>query len=119
MSLKTPIAEIVNKAGQPRTDLNTSWYLNQADASLVIQLLAVTQQKVSDEFIAQYNLQEHTHTYQTMRNNKMWWVVTFGNFTSLNEAKSAMANLPAQVRKNKPFYKKMSKIKQEIALVDQ
>ncbi|MEL0647302.1 AAA family ATPase [Pseudoalteromonas agarivorans] len=116
---KTPVAEIVNTAGQPRIDLNTSWYLNQANTNLVIQLLAVTQQKVSDEFIAQYNLQEQTHIYQTIRNNKMWWVVTFGNFTNLNEAKSAMVSLPAEVRKNKPFYKKMSKIKQEIALVDQ
>ncbi len=116
---KTPIDEKVNAKEQPKVDLNSSWYSKQADTSLVIQLLAVTQQKVSDEFIAQYNLQEQTHTYQTIRNNKMWWVVTFGNFTSLNEAKSAMVSLPAEVRKNKPFYKKISKIKQEIALVDQ
>jgi DamX protein len=49
----------------------------------------------------------------------MWWVVTTGSFVSLNEAKKALQVLPAEVRKNKPFYKKISKIKQEIARVDQ
>ncbi|CAM2972773.1 AAA family ATPase [Pseudoalteromonas distincta] len=98
---------------------NNIWYMQQPDTNSVIQLLAVTQQEVSDSFIAQFNLQQQTHTYQTKRNNKMWWVVTFGSFESIKEAKSAMDTLSAGVRKNKPFYKKISKIKQEIALVDQ
>ncbi|KAA1152366.1 cell division protein DamX [Pseudoalteromonas sp. FUC4] len=109
----------VDTAEQTQVNQNNIWYMQQPDTNSVIQLLAVTQQEVSDSFIAQFNLQQQTHTYQTKRNNKMWWVVTFGSFESIKEAKSAMDTLSAGVRKNKPFYKKISKIKQEIALVDQ
>ncbi|PKG65735.1 MULTISPECIES: AAA family ATPase [Pseudoalteromonas] len=109
----------VNTAEQTQNSQDNIWYMQQADTNSVIQLLAVTQQEVSDSFIAQFNLQQQTHTYQTKRNNKIWWVVTFGSFGSINEAKSAMDTLSAGVKKNKPFYKKISKIKQEIALVDQ
>jgi len=85
----------------------------------VIQLLAVTQKQVVDDFIEQYALQLTAYTYQTQRNGKTWWVVTTGSFTSMNDAQQGMKNLPASILKNKPFYKKISKIKQEIARVDQ
>ena len=81
--------------------------------------MAVTQQQVSDEFIAQHDLQKIAHTYQTKRNDQVWWVITLGSFTNLSDAKRAMKNLPAGILKNKPFYKKISKIKQEITLLDQ
>ena len=97
----------------------SNWYLQQPEDNFVIQLLAVTQQQVGNEFIAKHKLKSITNTYQTKRNGKIWWVVTTGSFANLNEAKQALQGLPAGVRKNKPFYKKISKIKQEIARVDQ
>lgn len=97
----------------------SNWYLQQPEDNFVIQLLAVTQQQVGNEFIAKHKLKSITNTYQTKRNGKVWWVVTTGSFANLNEAKQALQGLPAGVRKNKPFYKKISKIKQEIARVDQ
>jgi len=116
---KVDTAEKVDIVEQTQISQDNIWYMQQPDTNSVIQLLAVTQQEVSDNFIAQFNLQQQTHIYQTKRNNKIWWVVTFGSFESINEAKSAINTLSAGVRKNKPFYKKISKIKQEIALVDQ
>ena len=97
----------------------SSWYSKQNDSNTVIQLLAVTQKQVVDDFIEQYALQLTAYTYQTQRNGKTWWVVTTGSFTSMNDAQQGMKNLPASILKNKPFYKKISKIKQEIARVDQ
>ena len=109
----------VDTAEQTQISQDNIWYMQQTDTNLVIQLLAATQKKVSDDFIARYNLKQQTHIYKTKRDGKTWWVVTFGSFTSLNEAAAAMNTLPLGVRKNKPFYKKIRKIKQEIALVDQ
>ncbi|WP_213609219.1 AAA family ATPase [Pseudoalteromonas sp.] len=97
----------------------SNWYLEQPEDHFVIQLLAVTQQQVGNKFIVENKLESIVNTYQTKRNGKMWWVVTTGSFSTLNEAKQALQALPAGVRKNKPFYKKISKIKQEIARVDQ
>lgn len=107
------------KPQNPIVKIPSNWYLQQPEDNFVIQLLAVTQQQVGNEFIVEHKLENITNTYQTKRNGKMWWVVTTGSFVSLNEAKQALQVLPAEVRKNKPFYKKISKIKQEIARVDQ
>ncbi|WP_372759912.1 AAA family ATPase [Pseudoalteromonas sp.] len=96
-----------------------AWYLQQPENNMVIQLLAISQPQIKDEFISQHQLQTLAHSYQTIRNNNTWWVVTIGSFANINEAKLAMQSLPPEVKKNKPFYKKISKIKQEIALVDQ
>ncbi|GAA59759.1 DamX protein [Pseudoalteromonas sp. BSi20652] len=93
------------------------WYQQQPESNTVIQLLAVTQQQVADDFIKQYSLQDIAHTYQTKKSNNTWWVITTGSFTNLNDAKLGMRNLPEGILKNKPFYKKISKIKQEIALL--
>lgn len=97
----------------------SAWYSQQNDSNTVIQLLAVTQKQVVDDFIEQHALQLTAYTYQTQRNGKTWWVVTTGSFTSMNDAQQGMKKLPSSILKNKPFYKKISKIKQEIALVDQ
>ncbi|MCK8133899.1 SPOR domain-containing protein [Pseudoalteromonas sp. SCSIO 43095] len=112
------VPEVVKQQSQ-MVKIPSNWYLEQPEDNFVIQLLAVTQQQVSNEFIAEHKLESITNTYQTKRNGKMWWVVTTGSFANLNEAKQALQALPAGVRKNKPFYKKISKIKQEIARVDQ
>ena len=123
-----PVKELVQSKVNNEADASSvqlpinevsSWYSKQNDSNTVIQLLAVTQKQVVDDFIEQYALQLTAYTYQTQRNGKTWWVVTTGSFTSMNDAQQGMKNLPASILKNKPFYKKISKIKQEIARVDQ
>lgn len=123
-----PVKELVQSKVNNEVDASSvqlpinevsSWYSKQNDSNTVIQLLAVTQKQVVDDFIEQYALQLTAYTYQTKRNGKTWWVVTTGSFTSMNDAQQGMKNLPASILKNKPFYKKISKIKQEIARVDQ
>lgn len=114
-----PITEPALTKQQSQVKVASNWYLEQPEDHFVIQLLAVTQRQVGNEFIVENKLESIANTYQTKRNGKMWWVVTTGSFSTLNEAKQALQALPAGVRKNKPFYKKISKIKQEIARVDQ
>ena len=123
----TPVLDtkVANKANKEQAQFKSenkdtqAWYAQQPQDNIVIQLLAVTQKAVGDEFIAQYKLQKIVHTYQTKRNNKTWWVITFGSYANLNDAKLAMKSLPVGILKNKPFYKKISKIKQEITLLNQ
>lgn len=98
---------------------DNAWFNEQADEYFVIQLLAVTKQAIAEQFIVAQELGEAAKIYQTQRNNKNWWIVTYGNYKSLNAARKVTATLPEAVRNNQPFYKKISKIKQEIALLDQ
>lgn len=117
-----PIESDNKESPQTKTSNNVSdnaWYLAQPDNNTTVQLLAVTQEKITREFIIEHNLSQRAKVYQTKRNNKVWWVVTIGSYASLADAKSALSALSSALRKNKPFYKKISKIKQEIARLDQ
>ncbi|BDF95527.1 AAA family ATPase [Pseudoalteromonas haloplanktis] len=115
------LADDVDSKASRAADLpvDNGWYLQQADEQLVIQLLAVTQQAVAEQYVVEQGLQSLAKVYQTRRNGKVWWLVTYGSYDNLKSAQQALSNLSETVRKNKPFYKKISKIKQEIALLDQ
>ena len=104
---------------EPQLPVNNSWYLQQKNENWVIQLLAVTQFLDSEQFINNNNLSQQAKTYQTKRGSGTWWIVTYGSYATLSDAKAALVTLPSKVRKNKPFYKQINKIKQEIALLDQ
>lgn len=110
-------AESAIEAEQPL--VGNAWYLSQPDDNFVIQLLAVTKQEISDKFINENGLQGQVNTYQSLRSGKPWWIVTYGSYATLNEAKKGVTTLSDNVRKNQPFYKKISKIKQEIASLNQ
>ena len=99
--------------------VGNAWYLSQPDDNFVIQLLAVTKQEISDKFIDENGLQGQVNTYQSLRSGKPWWIVTYGSYATLNDAKKGVTTLSDNVRKNQPFYKKISKIKQEIASLNQ
>ena len=120
------IAAVINDAEQtefaiePELPLvGNAWYLSQPDDNFVIQLLAVTKKEISDKFITENGLQGQVNTYQSLRSGKSWWIVTYGSYTTLNDAKKGVTTLSDNVRKNQPFYKKISKIKQEIASLNQ
>ena len=109
----------VSNVAEAILPVDNRWYLQQRDEQLVIQLLAVTQQKIAEQYAVEQGLQPLAKVYQTRRNGKLWWLVTYGSYDNLKSAKEALSKLPEAVRKNQPFYKKISKIKQEIALLDQ
>ncbi|MCQ8879189.1 AAA family ATPase [Pseudoalteromonas shioyasakiensis] len=99
--------------------VDNAWFNEQTDEHVVIQLLAVTKQAIAEQFVVEQQLGEAAKVYQTQRNNTLWWIVTYGNYKNLNAARKVTPTLPKAVRNNQPFYKKISKIKQEIALLDQ
>ncbi|RJF33733.1 AAA family ATPase [Pseudoalteromonas gelatinilytica] len=119
LSNAEPIADEITESEPKQSLVGNAWYLTQPDDNFVIQLLAVTKQEISDKFINENGLQGQVKTYQSLRNGKPWWIVTYGSYSTLNDAKKGVTTLSDNVRKNQPFYKKISKIKQEIASLNQ
>ena len=119
LSNAEPIADEITESEPQQSLVGNAWYLTQPDDNFVIQLLAVTKQEISDKFINENGLQGQVKTYQSLRNGKPWWIVTYGSYSTLNDAKKGVTTLSDNVRKNQPFYKKISKIKQEIASLNQ
>ncbi|KAF7769004.1 DamX protein [Pseudoalteromonas citrea] len=102
------------------TDINSLEHshlslLAQADTNWAIQLLAVKDKVIADAFITK-NTQRilHLEIYGTRRSEVIWWIVVQSGFTTLDSAKQAKAQLPTDILAGQPFFKKQTKIKQEI-----
>ncbi|AOT06620.1 SPOR domain-containing protein [Pseudoalteromonas luteoviolacea] len=92
---------------------DNSWFLLRADTEWSIQLLAVTDQKVAVDFIQQHAL-DNVKVAQVIRSGRTWWFVTLAPFAQLDDAKAARSKLSRDLLAAKPFFKRISQIKQQI-----
>ncbi|TMP41260.1 cell division protein DamX [Pseudoalteromonas citrea] len=89
--------------------------LAQADTNWAIQLLAVKDKVIADAFITKNTPRiSHLEIYGTRRSEALWWIVVQSGFTTLESAKQAKVQLPSDILAGQPFFKKQTKIKQEI-----
>ncbi|WP_339141397.1 AAA family ATPase [Pseudoalteromonas galatheae] len=98
---------------EPDPLTGNSWYLSRSDDEWVIQLLAVTEREIAAGFMAEHN-EVVTQQFTVLRNGRTWFVVTTDAYENLASAKQAKAVLPEALQKGQPFFKRVSKIKQEI-----
>lgn len=92
---------------------DSSWYVALASSAWTIQVMAVTDDKDAQAFRDEFpNLD--AKVYPALRKGTWWYVVTVGQYANIAEAKSARQQLPENVLKNQPFYKKVSQIQEEI-----
>jgi DamX protein len=94
----------------------TEWLLTQSDSIWAIQLLAVKDKAIANNFVLANELQ-NIYVYETVREGRPWWVVIQAPFANIDEAKRAKKRLPANIQASKPFFKKFKRIKQEIGFV--
>ncbi|MCG7549704.1 AAA family ATPase [Pseudoalteromonas sp. Of7M-16] len=108
-------AQVVSENTDHRVDISydNQWFLLRSDTEWSIQLLAVTERKVADDFIAKHAL-PNIKVAEVNRNGKVWWFVTLAPFAQLDDAKLARGNLNAELLAAKPFFKRISQIKQQI-----
>ncbi|KZN31984.1 hypothetical protein N480_02265 [Pseudoalteromonas luteoviolacea S2607] len=92
---------------------DNAWFATRPDSEWSIQLLAVTDRKVVDDFLARHS-EENLKVAEVIRNGKTWWFVTLAPFSQLEDAKTARANLSGDLLAAKPFFKRISQIKQQI-----
>ncbi|CAH9055081.1 Cell division protein DamX [Pseudoalteromonas sp. CIP111854] len=94
---------------------DSEWLLTRNNNEWAIQLLAVKDEAVAQEFVDLYQL-TNVKVYKATRINNSWWIVILGPFESLEQAQLAKSSLPEQILSGQPFFKKVDKIKQEIDL---
>ncbi|MBD1583838.1 SPOR domain-containing protein [Pseudoalteromonas sp. S16_S37] len=92
-----------------------AWLMAREDSEWAVQLLAVKDKAVAQEFIEQHKL-DNVKIYKANRSSQIWWIIILGPFSSLELAQEAKSTLPAQILSGQPFFKKVDKIKQEISL---
>ncbi|RBW45123.1 hypothetical protein DS885_10280 [Psychromonas sp. B3M02] len=69
--------------------------LSKNPKHLTIQLSAMSTRSYLSAFKQKYGAIENVFIYQTIRNNKPWFVVIYGEYTSQASANLAIKNLPA------------------------
>lgn len=82
-----------------------------------LQFAALKSKQAVAEFIQAYGLQNKVMVYETTRKGSPWFMVLFGNYLSLNEAREALLQLPEKLRNLSPWPKSFSKIHEEIKLI--
>lgn len=97
--------------------MDNSWFLAQNDGSVVLQLTGVSELNTLRSYLNYHKLGDKAHVYQSIRNDKPWFVVTYGLFDSLQQANAAKAELPKTLR-GEPWAKYIRTIKTEVLNAD-
>ena len=90
-----------------------------APTEYALQMLAMKNEQVLNDFIKENNLVQQTRVYRTRRYGGDWYVVIYAKtFLSAAEAQLAKQELPDYPNNESAFVKNGQQILQEIALVE-
>ncbi len=79
-----------------------------------LQLAALTSKEEVQDFIDLHQLQEKVRIYPTVRNNTEWFIVTYKDFPTIQQARDAASELSADVQSLGPWAKSMVQVQREI-----
>lgn len=77
----------------------------KVQSGYTIQLMATKNLKALQRFIKQYELNGRVKRYKVNYQQNQWYLVTYGEYTSVREAKSALLSLPVSLKKLHPWVK--------------
>ncbi len=111
VTLTNPALLQLNKMGLHNID----WLVSQSKHNWTLQLLGAREPETLLKFAQHYKLSTSTAWYKTWLSAKPYYVLVHGSYTSRNEARNAIAQLPAQLRANKPWVKSMQSVQKSIS----
>lgn len=86
-----------------------------ADERFVIQVAAMSNMTILQDYVREQNLSGELWMYKTKRYGGDWYVLLKSQyFSSINAARNEIANLPESMTRNTPFVKSTKQIKREI-----
>lgn len=82
-------------------------------ANYTLQLSGASRQDTLEAF-AKKNLNGNYAIYKTQRNGNPWYVLIYGNYRNISEAKQAVSSLPAPVQAKQPWVRPMKHVHQDL-----
>ena len=106
-------------AAESTTIHRDDWYLSQTDDSATIQMSGHSTEEGAIAYINEAGLSGEIGYYQTLYKNKPWFAVTYGIFSSLDDARSQLGSLPESLQNHAPWPRTFKSIKSliEVAAV--
>lgn len=78
-----------------------------------MQLMASQQLGDVKNFIAKHHLVNNAHYYSTERNGRPWYILTYGNYQTQDQAVQALRELPADLKSYHPWVKSFASVEKE------
>jgi len=94
------------------------WYLAQPDESATIQMSGHTSEEAAIAYIKGAGLSGEIGYYQTQYKNQPWFAVTYGVFSTLDDARKQIGSLPENLQNNAPWPRTFKAIKSLISVAD-
>ncbi|PKH05043.1 SPOR domain-containing protein [Moritella sp. Urea-trap-13] len=91
-----------------------AWVMVQPAKNYTFQIAGLSRESQLKQYLNENELPENIWTYETVRNNKPWYVVLYGSFSSVEQANAAKLKLPAAVQKDKPWLKRFTQIQRDL-----
>ena len=90
------------------------WVIDQNPENFTLQLFATHEKQNADGFIKQHQLSGDVAYFESIRNNKSWYSVVYGSYADQAAAKAAVQDLPASMKKIKPWVRRFDDIQASI-----
>ncbi len=91
---------------------NEIWIKQQADTNYTIQLFGSHNKQAIDELIKKHSLKGDIIRFETQRDGKNWFTLTYGNYQSKQLANEAVAALAPALTSPTPWIRSMGSIKE-------
>lgn len=82
-------------------------------SNYTLQLSGASRQDTLEAF-AKKNLNGNYAIYKTQRNGNPWYVLIYGNYRNISEAKQAVSSLPTPVQAKQPWVRPMKHVHQDL-----
>lgn len=79
-----------------------------------MQLVASWHAQTVRKYLREHHLQGDTAMYHVQYHGKTWYVLIFGVYNDLAGARAALRQLPAAVRRDRPWIRRLSAVQTEV-----
>lgn len=90
---------------------NTEWALSQPTDSYTLQISIISDTQLLSDFRQDYGLTDNTQVYQRADNR---YVIIFGSYNSIDQARNAAGELPQAVQQMEPWAKSFASVHADI-----
>ncbi|MDM8557600.1 AAA family ATPase [Candidatus Parabeggiatoa sp. HSG14] len=105
---------IAKNKGEQTEIKGEDWLYRQAPNAYTLQILGAYDHLTLKSFLAKYNLKE-VAMFKTSHNNKDWYVLLYGIYSTRSQANAARKELPAALQKDtKPWVRSLASVQKTI-----
>lgn len=117
IDMKTPTSgsETLEKSKNKEKKMGTQAFIfSKPKNHYTIQILGLQDLEKTKAFIKKNPMKNKLNFYQTKHQEKPWFVVIYGDFSSMQAAKEAQEKLPFPLKKHKPWVRQFQDIQENI-----